>query len=58
MEKETTIKIGCWNIRRGLLRREKELEELLNRENIQIMFLVETDDTRIKEKNVILGFRL
>ena len=48
---EETIKIGCWNIRRGLLRREKELEELLNRENIQIMFLVETDDSMIKEKN-------
>ena len=41
------ISIGCWNIRRGLLRREQELRELIKQEELDILFLVETDTTAI-----------
>lgn len=47
---DNQIRIGCWNIRRGLIRREEELKELLRKENLDIMFLVETDTRSIKEE--------
>ena len=46
-KKDTRLTIGCWNIRRGLLRREEEMKELLNKDKIDIMFLVETDTEMI-----------
>ena len=52
--------IGCWNIRRGLVRREKELEEILRREAVDVMFLVETDTSSINEEEkdyAIAGYR-
>ena len=54
-----TLKIGCWNIRRGLVKREEELKEMLRREKIDIMFLVETDTEMIREEKdyKIEGFR-
>ena len=37
------LKICSWNIRRGLIKRELELKDMLNSEKLNIMFLVETD---------------
>jgi hypothetical protein len=37
------MKICSWNIRRGLIKRELELKDMLNSEKLNIMFLVETD---------------
>ena len=53
------ITIGCWNIRKGLLRREQEMTEMINNEEINIMFLVETDTNAInkEEDYKIEGFK-
>jgi hypothetical protein len=48
--KESSLKIGCWNIRRGLVKRELELYELLKTENLDVMILTETDSNMIKSK--------
>ena len=37
------FKIATWNIKRGLVKRELEIKELLNKEKINILFLTETD---------------
>ena len=37
------LTIGCWYIRRGLIKCETELKNILETEKINIMFLVETD---------------
>ena len=56
---QNKLTIGCWNIRRGLVRREKELEEILRKETVDVMFLVEADTSSInKEKDyTIAGYR-
>ena len=41
------IRTVCWNVRRGLLKREKEIEEMLKEYKLNIMFLVETDTNMI-----------
>ena len=48
-----------WNIRRGLITREKELKEILNKESIDIAFITETDTTLLaKEENyLITGYK-
>ena len=43
-------KIGCWNIRRGLIKREKEITTLINQHNLNVLFLVETDTFQITEE--------
>ena len=45
------LKICSWNIRRGLLKRELELKDMLNSEKLNIMFLVETDTKMLHGKN-------
>ena len=35
--------IGTWNIRRGLIKRENEIINLLSCENLDVLFLTETD---------------
>ena len=40
---KTAVSRGCWNIRRGLILREAELKAILETENIDIMFLGESD---------------
>ena len=40
---EQTIKIATWNIKRGLLKRELEIIELIESEKIDLLFLTETD---------------
>jgi hypothetical protein len=42
-EMQQLLKICSWNIRRGLIKRELELKDMLNSEKLNIMFLVETD---------------
>ena len=41
---------GCWNIRRGLVKRELEIRELLNKQDLPVLFLVETDTMQILEQ--------
>ena len=41
------LKICCWNIRKGLVKRETELKMLLAEENIDVLFLTETDTKAI-----------
>ena len=54
-KKEKTI--GTWNIRRGLIKRENEILEIITSQNIDILFLTETDTKRSNaEKFVIKGF--
>ena len=40
----------CWNIRKGLITRELELKLLLTTENVDIIFLTETDTRAILTK--------
>ena len=51
--------MGCWNIRRGLVKREHEIIELLNSQKLNILFLVETDTNVIQEEKdyKIKGYR-
>ena len=37
------VTIGTWNIRRGLVKRENEIITLLFSENLDVLFLTETD---------------
>ena len=44
------LSIGTWNVRRGLIKRELEISNLLQSDDLDILFLTETD---IKKQNVI-----
>ena len=44
------INAACWNVRRGLSKREKEIEEMLRVYQLDILFLLETDTTMILEE--------
>ena len=46
-EKKRSLSIATWNVRRGLLKRENEILQLLLAENLNILFLTETDIKRI-----------
>ena len=48
------FKTGCWNIRRGLLKREHEIYELLTNQELDLLFLVETDTNAIMEEKVLI----
>ena len=51
------LKIGTWNVRRGLITRDIEIKELMKSENIDVMFLTETDTKQINaEKYKLVGF--
>ena len=41
--------LGCWNIRRGLVKRELEILELCSNKNLSVLFLTETDSFQINE---------
>ena len=47
------VKISSWNIRRGLITREQEIKELLRTEDIDILFLEETDVEQVHITNNI-----
>ena len=48
------INIGTWNVQRGLLKREKEITDLLISEELDVMFLTETD----AKKENIQGYKI
>ena len=50
---------GTWNICRGLVTRENELIQLLDKEKIDILFLTETDTSKIESENdyVMNGYK-
>ena len=43
------VRVGCWNIRKGLIKREQELKNLMQNQELNIMFLVETDTMMIQK---------
>ena len=43
--KDQIIKIATWNIKRGLLKRELEIHELIEKEKNYFLYLTETDVT-------------
>ena len=44
LKNQSNALVCCtWNIRRGLVKRESELKDLLTSENIDVIFLTETD---------------
>ena len=45
------LKIGSWNIKRGLVTKEIELRDMLIKEAFDILFLNETDTKQILSKN-------
>ena len=54
-----SLKIGCWNIRRGLLKRELEIVNLIEEQKLDVLTLVETDTMNLNSENdyVIKGFK-
>ena len=55
--KKTELRLGTWNIRRGLVRRENEIERLLLDEGLDLLFLTETDSKKMNIDNYkIKGF--
>ena len=46
----SNLKISSWNIKRGLVTKEIELRDILNREDIDILFLNETDSKHLAKK--------
>ena len=56
---EHSFFLRCWNIRRGLVKREHEITELLTSQKLDILFLVETDTKMIMEEKdyKIFGYR-
>ena len=57
-EKPQKIKCACWNVRRGLIKQELEVKNILQDEKIDIMFLVEVDTNLIKIKTdfILAGY--
>jgi len=53
------VKIGSWNVRRGLLIREEELRSLIRTNKLNVIFLVETDTNAVNEESdyQIEGFK-
>ena len=51
------IKIATWIIKRGIVKRELEIVELINKEDLDILFLTETDERLNNEEDFKLcGF--
>ena len=50
LNKQSEIKWGTWNIMHGLVKRELEIIDLLHKENIDILFLTETDTTILEKE--------
>ena len=58
-EPKPELKVGCWNIRRGLIKRELEMTEIMKTNQINLMFLVETDTMMVQteEDYYIKGYK-
>ena len=50
-EKKQNLSIATWNVRRGLVKRENEIVQLLMEEQLDVLFLTETDTKRINVCN-------
>ena len=50
-ERKIHLKIGTWNLRRGLSRREHEIVNLIESEGVDVLFLTETDTGKINASN-------
>ena len=50
-EEVCALKCSSWNIRRGLIKRELELKNLLYNEKIDIIFLTETDTKNLSTES-------
>ena len=48
---QKSLKCVAWNIRGGLIKRRKEITNLLKKERIDVVFLTECDIRHIGEKN-------
>ena len=48
-DKGGVLRIGCWNIRRGFLKREQQISNLTSSEKQDVLFIVETDTTAINK---------
>ena len=46
----TDTVVGCWNIRKGLIGKEKEIVNIIQSNKIKIMFLVEVDSRTLNEE--------
>ena len=57
--KEQKLKIGTWNIRRGIIKRELEIAQLLENEGLDILFLTKTDTmiNQIPTVNIEIVFK-
>ena len=53
--KKRHLKIGTWNVRRGLVKRENEITNLLLTEELDVLFLTETDTKSTKSKGTVLS---
>ena len=49
--KNVSLKCAEWNINRGLIKRETEITNLLKNEDLDILFLTETDNQNIKDED-------
>ena len=49
VKEDKQLKISTWNIKRGLLKRELEIKEFLKAEDLDILFLTETDTNIMSE---------
>ena len=50
MVKETLTNIGCWNVQRGLLKRETEIKNLIQEQDLDVLILVETDTNMLSSE--------
>ena len=55
---ECSLKFGTWNVRKGLIKREIEITNLLSESDLDVLFLTETD-VRIESENdfTIAGYK-
>ena len=51
-----SVQCATWNIKRGLFKRENELKDMLSKENIDIMFVTESDtNALVNEEDFVLN---
>ena len=58
-QNQSSLICSTWNIRRGLIVRDLELKEMLKNENIDVIFLTETDTKAIQKEEgyLIQGYK-
>ena len=48
--RNASLNIGCWNIRKGITTKEQEIIHLLKVEKLDILFLTEVDSRSLQEE--------